>query len=43
METGAILGTMGIEVPIWKSGNAPGGDEWNNQFIERFRGKIKWL
>lgn len=43
METAALLAEMGIEVPVWRSGNAPGGDEWNAQFINRFIGKIRWL
>ncbi|MDF2924826.1 MAG: sugar isomerase [Paenibacillaceae bacterium] len=43
MTTAAYLGEMGIEVPVWRSGNAPGGDEWNNQFIERFKGRVRWL
>lgn len=33
----------GIQPPIWKSANASGGDEWNAQFINRFKGKIKNL
>lgn len=43
IEATALLGRQNIEAPIWKSGNATGGDEWNNQFIKRFRGKIKKL
>lgn len=43
METGSILGESGMEVPIWKSGNAPGGDEWNNKYIPRFKGRVRWL
>ena len=43
METGAILGKTGIEVPIWRSANAAGGDEWNNKFIEKFKGRVRWL
>lgn len=43
METGSILGALGMDVPIWKSGNAPGGDEWNKKYTEHFRGKIRWL
>ncbi len=39
-ETVQILVSSGIEPPIWRSGNAPGGDEWNNQFIDRFKGRI---
>jgi uncharacterized phosphosugar-binding protein len=37
------LGEKGIEVPVWRSANAPGGDEWNNRFIERFKGRVRWL
>ena len=33
----------GIDPPIWRSGNAPGGDEWNEQFLSRFRGRIRCL
>ncbi|MFC6652009.1 sugar isomerase domain-containing protein [Paenibacillus rhizoplanae] len=43
MTTAACLGAKGIEVPVWRSGNAPGGDEWNNRFIERFKGRVRWL
>ncbi|SDN08865.1 Uncharacterized protein, contains SIS (Sugar ISomerase) phosphosugar binding domain [Fictibacillus solisalsi] len=38
-----MLAKDGVSPPIWKSGNASGGDEWNGQFIERFKGKIKKL
>ena len=38
-----MLVNEGIEPPIWRSGNCPGGDEWNNQFIDRFRGLIRCL
>jgi len=43
MTTAAYLGEMGIEAPVWRSGNVPGGDEWNNRFIERFKGRVRWL
>ncbi|RFB17374.1 sugar isomerase domain-containing protein [Bacillus sp. HNG] len=43
MEATAKLVEQGIQPPIWKSGNATGGDEWNNQFISRFKHKIKKL
>ncbi|SDK05703.1 sugar isomerase domain-containing protein [Natronincola ferrireducens] len=33
----------GIKPPVWMSGNAQGGDEWNNQFIDRFKNKIRVL
>ena len=38
-----ILVDRGINPPVWRSGNCPGGDEWNNQFIERFRGAVRCL
>ena len=43
METGSILGATGMDVPIWKSGHAPGGDEWNGRYTARFRGRIRLL
>ena len=43
MRAAQILGERGVEIPLWKSGNCPGGDEWNAQFIERFRGKVRLL
>lgn len=43
IETVDILKQKGIEPPIWKSGNAHGGDEWNNQFIEKFKEVVKKL
>ncbi|MEM1484929.1 sugar isomerase domain-containing protein [Oscillospiraceae bacterium PP1C4] len=43
METASILASRGVKVPIWRSGNAPGGDAWNQQFINRFLGKVRWL
>jgi len=33
----------GIEPPIWRSGNAPGGDEANAKFLHRFRGRVRSL
>lgn len=38
-----LLDLRGVEVPIWRSGNAPGGDEANARFLDRFRGRVKWL
>lgn len=32
-----------IDPPMWRSGNASGGDEANNKFIDRFRGRVRWL
>ena len=38
-----ILVNRGINPPVWRSGNCPGGDEWNNRFLERFRGAVRCL
>lgn len=35
--------SRGIEPPMWRSGNAPGGDEANSQFLDRFRDRVRWL
>lgn len=41
--TVALLAERGIDPPIWRSGNAPGGDEANNRFIADFTGRVRWL
>lgn len=38
-----ILVEQGITPPIWRSANAPGGDEANARFLELFRGRIRKL
>lgn len=38
-----LLAADGAEPPIWRSGNAPGGDEANARFLHRFRDRIKKL
>jgi uncharacterized phosphosugar-binding protein len=43
VETIDLLVKEGVKPPIWMSGNADGGDKWNNQFLDRFKGKIKML
>jgi uncharacterized phosphosugar-binding protein len=43
IRTVAKLVERGIEPPIWRSGNAPGGDEANGRFIARFRDRVRWL
>lgn len=43
IETVNLLAKQGIEPPIWKSGNATGGDAWNQQFINRFKDRIRLL
>jgi len=37
------LANRGIDPPIWRSGNAPGGDQANETHIDDFVGRIKWL
>lgn len=43
MATLARLVELGVEPPVWRSGNAPGGDEANGRFLERFRGRVRAL
>lgn len=33
----------GIEPPIWRSANAPGGDEANARFVEKYQPRVKML
>lgn len=35
--------TQGIEPPVWKSANLPGGDEYNKKNLERYSARIKRL
>ncbi|MGW5194211.1 sugar isomerase domain-containing protein [Kribbella sp. NPDC004138] len=37
------LVARGVTPPIWRSGNAPGGDEANAEFLENFQHRVKWL
>jgi uncharacterized phosphosugar-binding protein len=39
----AELAERGIEPPLWRSGNAPGGDEANSRFIAQFKGRVHAL
>lgn len=43
IRTVAKLAGRGVEPPIWRSGNAPGGDEANALFLARFRDRVRWL
>lgn len=43
IRTVAKLLDRGIEPPVWRSGNAPGGDEANARFIGAFRGRVRSL
>jgi uncharacterized phosphosugar-binding protein len=33
----------GIEPPVWRSANAPGGDEFNAEYLKKYRSRIKSL
>ena len=43
LRTAAKLLDRGFEPPVWRSGNAPGGDAANARNIERFRGRVRRL
>ncbi len=43
IRTVAKLLERGVEPPVWRSGNAPGGDEANARFIGRFRHRVRAL
>jgi len=43
VEAVGMLAVRGIEPPVFRSGNAPGGDEVNARFRDRFRGRIRHL
>jgi uncharacterized phosphosugar-binding protein len=43
IRTVARLVERGIEPPVWRSGNAPGGDEANARFIARFHDRVRAL
>lgn len=43
LETVERLAATGTSVPIWRSGNAPGGDEANARFLDQFRDRVRSL
>jgi uncharacterized phosphosugar-binding protein len=43
VETIELLLQRGIDPPVWKSGNSPGGDEYNQKFLDKYVGVIKHL
>ncbi len=43
LATVEALVARGIEPPVWRSGNAPGGDAANARFLDRFRGRVRSL
>jgi uncharacterized phosphosugar-binding protein len=34
------LVARGIELLVWRSGNAPGEDDASNRFVDRFRRRV---
>jgi uncharacterized phosphosugar-binding protein len=43
LRTVAKLVERRIEPPVWRSGNAPGGDDANARFLHRFRDRVRAL
>jgi uncharacterized phosphosugar-binding protein len=43
VETVDLLIQRGIDPPVWKSGNSPGGDEHNQKYLDKYVGVIKHL
>jgi len=43
MEAVAVMVEKGLEPPIFRSANLPGGDEFNARMIERYRERVKDL
>lgn len=43
VETVELLLQRGIDPPVWKSGNSPGGDEYNQKWLDKYVGVIKHL
>ena len=43
IRTVAELRSRGVVPPVWRSGNAPGGDQANRRFIDRFRHRVRGL
>jgi uncharacterized phosphosugar-binding protein len=42
-ETIQELINMGIDPPVWKSANSPGGDEYIKKYKDKYRTRIKYL
>jgi uncharacterized phosphosugar-binding protein len=43
LRTVELLAADGVEPPVWRSGNAPGGDEANGRFLAAFRSRVRKL
>ncbi|MFM8997574.1 MAG: hypothetical protein ACKOJD_05615, partial [Candidatus Limnocylindrus sp.] len=39
----ARLDEAGVETPVWKSSNAPGGDDWNARYFDRYADRVAGL
>lgn len=43
IETVDLCLKRGVEPPVWKSANVPGGDEANRRYIEKYKPRVKML
>lgn len=43
IETVRQLLEAGVQPPVWRSGNLPGGDEVNRKYIDKYKGRIRLL
>lgn len=43
LETAAECARRGIEVPVWHSANAEGGDAANKKYLDKYMGRVKML
>jgi uncharacterized phosphosugar-binding protein len=43
LRTVELLAEAGVQPPVWRSGNAPGGDEANARFLAGFRSRVPKL
>ena len=43
IETVRLCVEAGVEAPLWKSANVPGGDEFNSKNIAKYRSRVKML
>ena len=43
IETIKLCVENGVEPPVWRSANVPGGDEFNKAYIEKYKPRIKML
>lgn len=43
LETAAECVRRGLEVPVWRSANAAGGDEANKKYLDKYMSRVKML